>query len=138
MKNNTVEYLLKHGIKPSLQRIAVMEYLLEHKNHPTVDTIYAALAPKIHTLSKTTVYNALNLFYKQGAILALDIDDRGTRYDADRQEHGHFKCTNCGSIFDIFSLPKLPRQAVETEGFTIDDCQIYYKGCCPKCQKNNF
>ena len=50
-----VERLQGHNIKPSVQRIAIMKYLMEHRTHPTVDEIYTALSPTIPTLSKTTV-----------------------------------------------------------------------------------
>ena len=55
-------YLKKHDIKPSYQRMKIFQYLLDNHNHPTVDTIYKALCTEIPTLSKTTVYNTLNLF----------------------------------------------------------------------------
>ena len=50
-------YLKKHNIKPSYQRMKIFQYLLDNHNHPTVDTIYRALCTEIPTLSKTTVYN---------------------------------------------------------------------------------
>lgn len=46
------EYLLNHHIKPSVQRIAIMDYLLKHKTHPCIDEIYTALCKEIPTLSK--------------------------------------------------------------------------------------
>ena len=33
------QYLIENGIKPSVQRLAIMMYLLEHRTHPTVDEI---------------------------------------------------------------------------------------------------
>ena len=42
-----------------MQRIAIMEYLMEHRTHPSADEIYTALSPSMPTLSKTTVYNTL-------------------------------------------------------------------------------
>ena len=53
----TREYLLKYNIKPSMQRIAIMDYLMVHRVHPTADEIYNALYPTMPTLSKTTIYN---------------------------------------------------------------------------------
>ena len=49
------EYLTAHGVKASVQRVAVMQYLLQQMGHPTVDEIYQALVDHIPTLSKTTV-----------------------------------------------------------------------------------
>lgn len=68
------QYLSGFGVKPSLQRLAIMEYLMTHRTHPTADEIFNALSPSMPTLSKTTVYNTLKLFAEQGAVLSLDID----------------------------------------------------------------
>ena len=68
-----VERLQGHNIKPSVQRIAIMKYLMEHRTHPTVDEIYTALSPTIPTLSKTTVYNTLKILSEQGAAQTLTI-----------------------------------------------------------------
>ena len=55
-------FLLERGIKPSQQRIALLEYLVKHPVHPTADELYSRLSPMMPTLSKTTVYNTLRLF----------------------------------------------------------------------------
>ena len=64
----TREYLLKYDIKPSVQRMAIMDYLMSHRIHPSADEIYNALYPTIPTLSKTTIYNTMKLFVEQGAV----------------------------------------------------------------------
>ena len=128
-------YLLSHQIKPSLQRMAIMNYLFEHRIHPTVDKIFSDLYPKIPTLSKTTVYNTLKLFAEQGAIQVLTIDEKNTRYDADITQHGHFKCKICGDVYDLpneyFNL--IPTGKIGE--FDIDEVQVYYKGYCKKCRQ---
>ena len=40
--NDVGEYLKKHDIKPSYQRIKIFEYLLNNRKHPTVDVIFKA------------------------------------------------------------------------------------------------
>ena len=59
-----------------MQRIAIMQYLMEHPIHPSADDIYTALSPSMPTLSKTTVYNTLKLFSEQGAAQMLTIDEK--------------------------------------------------------------
>lgn len=78
-----IDILNSHNIRPSVQRIAILKYLLEHRIHPTVDDIYLALNPTMPTLSKTTVYNVLRNLVENGAVLALTIDEKNVRYDAD-------------------------------------------------------
>ena len=47
--------LMEKGIRPSLQRIAIMDWLINHPTHPTIEDVYKGLADSIPTLSKTTV-----------------------------------------------------------------------------------
>ena len=58
-KNRVKDRLLEFRIKPSLQRMAIMEYLMSHLTYPTADSIFNDLYSLIPTLSKTTVYNTL-------------------------------------------------------------------------------
>ena len=84
-----------------MQRIAIMEYLMDNPIHPSADDIYTALSPSMPTLSKTTVYNTLKLFSEQGAALMLTIDEKNTNFDADTSVHSHFLCKRCGHIYDL-------------------------------------
>ena len=96
MKIDIKDRLLSFGIKPSLQRMAILDYLLKNATHPTADTIFGDLYPNIPTLSKTTVYNTLKLLEEQGVIISISIDEKNVRYYGDLSEHAHFKCKECG------------------------------------------
>ena len=132
--NDVNEYLKENGIKPSFQRIKILEYLLNTKEHPTVDTIYKFLISEIPTLSKTTVYNTLNLFVENGIAIIVTIEENEARYDADTSIHGHFKCKKCGKVYD-FSVDENNLTANDLDGFVIHNQHVYYKGICNKCSK---
>ena len=132
-KLKTIERLQQFGIKPSLQRIAIMQYLMGHLTHPGVDTIYNALHSSVPTMSKTTVYNTLKLFAGQGAILEISIDEKCLRYDADITQHAHFKCKQCGSVHDLPIRDAKFMDKRRINGFRITESQLYYKGYCPNC-----
>lgn len=126
------------GIRPSVQRVAIYKYVCEHKIHPTVDTVYSALSPKYPTLSRTTVYNTLHLFSEQNLVQTIKIEDDELRYDADMTPHLHFKCTNCGKVFDIFDTESLPAfnakcVSLMPQGFAITHLQTNIWGLCPDC-----
>ena len=55
-------FLEEHDIRPSQKRIMLMYYLMKYRNHPTIDDMYLALHDFIPTLSKTTVYNTMDMF----------------------------------------------------------------------------
>ncbi len=97
----SVKLLNEKKISPSVQRIRVLEYLHNSKNHPTVDDIYLDLVKEIPTLSKTTVYNILKLFTEKSIASTVRIGNNEARYDGDTSTHGHFKCAKCGNIYDF-------------------------------------
>lgn len=132
----THRYLLDFSIKPSIQRTVIMDFLLNNRIHPTIDEIYLALSPTMPTLSKTTVYNTLDLFVEKGAVRVLGIDDKNARYDVDTSEHAHFLCKSCGKVSDIFNLNPLLYQLPISEEFLIQEVEISYSGICNCCKGN--
>ena len=132
----TYDYLLSFGVKPSVQRMAIMDYLLNHRTHPSIDEIYMALCDDIPTLSKTTVYNTLKLFVEHGAAQMLTIDEKYVCYVADLSLHAHFLCKKCNKIFDLPApaADELARQMNEN-GFQMEEAHYYYRGLCPKCKQ---
>lgn len=129
---NISEYLKSHNIKPSYQRMKIFEYLLNNPTHPTVDEIYQVLIKDIPTLSKTTVYNTLNLFVKEKITLLITIEENETRYDACTDIHGHFKCESCGNVYD-FKTDVSELTIKDLDKFKISQQDIYFKGICKHC-----
>lgn len=134
MKPYVAERLAVQGIRPSVQRIEVYNYLLTERNHPTVETIYASLSPVIPTLSKTTVYNTLKLFLENDLVQTVTIEDDELRYDADTSFHYHFKCTDCGSITDVAGdVPRV--ESLLPRGFVLTKTEVSLRGFCATCAK---
>lgn len=131
---NIEEYLRANDIKPSYQRMKVFEYLIKYRNHPTVDDIYKELVKSIPTLSKTTVYNILDLFIEKGIAQLISIEENETRYDADVTTHGHFKCEKCGRIYD-FPVDVSGMKTGGLKDFIIREKHIYFRGICEKCAR---
>ncbi len=133
IKNENIGQLLKvHGVKPSYQRIKIFQYLVKNRNHPTVDMIYRELVPYIPTLSKTTVYNTLNLFIEKKIAVVIAIEENETRYDIDTSIHGHFKCEECKQVYDLaIDVSKI--KVSELEKHQVNEQHIYFKGICRSC-----
>ena len=124
--------LISKNIRPSFQRIKILEYLINNRIHPTVEAIYSALIKEIPTLSKSTIYNTMNLFLEANLVRELTIEDNEVRYDINTLDHGHFKCDKCGKIYDFF-LNNDDLKCKDLSGFTIKEKNVYYRGICPKC-----
>ena len=57
MKNQQlITKLREKGFKVTPQRIAICEFILSSKNHPTADQVYQVVKKKYPTLSLATVY----------------------------------------------------------------------------------
>ena len=125
------EILLKQNIRPSIVRVKVLEYLLNNRLHPSADEIYKDLAADMPTLSKTSVYNTLKLFISEKIVKQIDIDSFQVRYDAFMDFHGHFRCDECGKIYD-FEIYELRDNLEE---FMISKKEVYYFGVCKECLK---
>lgn len=136
MTATDISALLKdHGVRPTPQRIEVYRYLAEHPVHATADVIYDALAPDNPSFSKTTVYNTIKLLAACGLAHPVVIDGSCIRYDADTRDHGHFKCTVCGRVFD-FAADFEVGETRGLQGFQVDARDLYYYGKCPDCAGN--
>ena len=119
--------LKKKNINLSHQRLKVLEYLTQNHCHPTVEQIFTALHKDIPTLSKTTVYNTLRVLVESGLVRVIAIEDNETRYDIVTENHGHFKCESCGTIFD-FSIDIDSLFPGDLSKFKINDKNVYFKG----------
>ena len=131
--------LVERGIRPSVQRLAIMDYLINHPTHPTIDDVYQSLCEDVPTLSRTTVYNTLRMFSEKHAAQMITIDDHRVCYDGNINSHVHFFCKRCGKIIDLFDeeAPVLEGEKV-INGNIVHEEQLYYKGICAECAKNKM
>lgn len=136
MMNNVGDFLKTNGIKPSYQRIKIYEYLMNTKDHPTVESIYSALNGQIPTLSKTTVYNTLKIFIDKGIAMAITIDDNEVRFDAFIDTHGHFKCQECHKVYD-FQVNFEGAIGDQLDDFQILEQQMFFYGVCRSCNEKS-
>ncbi len=129
--------LVSSGLKPTYQRLKVLEYLHKHKNnHPTVEMIYEALAGKIPTISMTTIYNTLNALLDKGLVSAETITGSEVRYDSVTNPHHHFLCLKCGKIIDIdIKCPLALGKRKTINGHRIKEVHGYFKGLCEACYR---
>lgn len=126
--------LTRHKIRPSVQRVSVLHYLRGVKTHPTVDIIYQALLQDNPGMSRTTVYNTLELLRNNGIVIALDFGEGFLRYDAQRIPHSHFHCERCGKVFDIMTPPPNCLGLLPA-GFSLKHTQLNMSGVCADCMQ---
>ncbi|MBI4064612.1 MAG: transcriptional repressor [Elusimicrobia bacterium] len=95
------EYLAKKNLKATLQRQAILNYLLETDRHLTLEDVYKALKHK--GIGRVTVFRTLKVLEE------CQIADRVTQADGiarfevnrERPHHDHLICVNCGAILEV-------------------------------------
>jgi len=131
-KEFITEQLKSKEIRPSYQRIKVLEYLYQKEGHPTVEGIFRSLMVEIPSLSKVTIYNTLHTLVEAGLVRVVDIDETEKHYDITLTNHGHFQCDACGTIYNFsVNIDLIPFDGLDE--FQIREKNVYFRGLCPDC-----
>ncbi|MCD8122943.1 MAG: transcriptional repressor [Clostridiales bacterium] len=125
-------------IKHSRQRESILTFLLNRKDHPTADTLYAGIREEYPNISLGTVYRNLNLLVELGEIQKLTCGDGKDHFDADTSPHYHFVCQTCGCVSDLPLPPvdNLDEQAQACTDCHIDSHTLIFYGTCVDCLAN--
>lgn len=118
----------------SKQRELIYESLMARRDHPSAEMLYQTLKSDHPSLSLGTVYRNLNLLVEEGRAIAIPF--AVNRYDGTTNDHPHFYCTSCESLYDItLSVDRTLDAAVEELGHKVDQHQLIFKGICSGCLK---
>ena len=88
-------------LKYSRQRESIREFVMNSREHPTADTVYAGIKAEFPNISLGTVYRNLSLLVDLGEIAKITTGDGPDRFDCNTKPHSHFICTQCHNITDI-------------------------------------
>ena len=134
METNKIEEAIRTaGLRCTPQRIAVLDYLMRHPDHATVEELWPALNRRHAQASRATVYNTLHTLVEAGLVREFKLDGNAARYDACLDPHHHFVCDRCGGVEDLewFEVPALDRKRVGVR--SIRSYEIVVRGVCSKC-----
>lgn len=124
--------LREHGIRVTSQRTRILCFLRDRDDHPTADSIFTALKPEEPSLSRTTVYNTLDLLNRAGLVSVLTISAGEQHYEFGQDMHHHLLCDTCGRIMDIEI--KCPYTDGLLHGrHKIKEVHGYFRGTCDHC-----
>ncbi len=92
--------------KTSKKRQAMLDALLDTKEHPSAEMLYKVLKPRYPELSLGTVYRNLSVLAEEGLVISVGNVDGQERYDARTASHPHFVCRRCHRVIDL-ELPDM-------------------------------
>lgn len=119
------------------QKEAILKYLRDTKSHPTADMIYEVMRKEMPRISKGTVYRNLKVLEENGQISELKLKDTIARYEGKKGKHYHFRCDNCGRVFDIDEPvdKDIDERVAKRTGFKVTRHQLEFRGLCKDCQR---
>lgn len=100
-REQIVEHLQTHGLKPTEQRVRIAEILMSLPTHMTAEQIIAAVRRGGERVSKATVYNTLKVLAQRGLVRQIHLDPERSVYDSTRSPHHHFHDLETGELRDI-------------------------------------
>jgi len=133
--HDQADTLRRVGLTPTIQRLAILDYLQASGCHPTADETLSAVREQFPSISRATVYNTLDSLTKVGIILRLAIDPAVARYDADLDRHAHFRCRICNRVYDI-NAPEEGSMFENVDGHRVESIRTYAYGICATCLAN--
>lgn len=127
---------MSNNCRQTRQRQIILEELHKFKSHPTAVEVYELVKMKLPNISLGTVYRNLEHLYKRGEINRLETAGRKMRFDADRAEHFHVRCTKCGKIEDLhdLSVEQIRNDVDKLSNFKITGLKLEFEGLCKKCK----
>lgn len=121
----------------SRQREFVLQVIRGTNCHPTATWIYEQVKSRMPGVSLGTIYRNLKLLQEEGIILELDYGSGLSRFDGNPENHYHFRCDQCGCIFDMDKPAdrEMEREVAQRTGFVITCHRLEFRGLCAECLK---
>ena len=122
--------------RKSKQKEAILRVVKSTTAHPTADWIYEKVREEISNISLGTVYRDLKLLKQEGEISEVGLTDTLSRFDGNTQNHYHFRCEQCGHIFDVDEPvdEEINKRIAQKMGFNVSHHRLEFYGLCRGCQ----
>ena len=122
--------------RKSKQKKAIIRLLKETDSHPTAEWIYDQVRREIPNISLGTVYRNLKSMKHEGEIAELALAGAVSRFDGNTQNHYHFRCEQCGRIFNVEEPVDraMDDRIAQKMGFKVSQHCLEFHGLCKDCQ----
>lgn len=122
--------LANSGLRSTPQREVVYNVLLQKRDHPTADEVYARVRATLPSISLATVYNCLEALVQCNVVRAVNFERGPTRYCPNLAPHAHFHDEATGETYDV-DLPAHLLDQVKSilpNGYDASSVEIIFRG----------
>ncbi len=136
-KKKCIELLIKHGVRPTSNRILMVK-ALACQNCPVS---MKELEKFIVTIDKSNIFRTITLFRDKHLVHTIEEGRGGIKYElclshqdsCDDDEHLHFYCVCCHKTICLYEIP-IPNIELPV-GYIAENYNFVIKGVCNECTK---
>lgn len=129
LRLQTIQKILEeHGVRPTIHRIHIAQFLLDEADHPTAEDVLVWVKQNLPKVSRATVYNTLRELSQAGVVREFRFPQVSkTVYDKNTGNHFHFFDQSTQSFTDLTTESvKVDVQLPPT--FKVDSVDILVSG----------
>ena len=129
--------LRESGVRPTPQRVFVVQELAREENDATAAQIYDRLRRRGTNIGLATVYRTLSLLHEHGAVDTLAHHAGELCYRlCGGYHHHHLVCTGCHRVVELPDCDLEPwvKRNAGKHGFTATGHQVEIVGLCADCR----
>ena len=138
MADSPQALLVEHGVRPTRQRVLVLEALAAETNDATAQEIHARLLAGGARIGLATVYRTLSLLNEHGIVDALMHHAGEACYRlCGEGHHHHLVCDTCHRVVEVRDCDVTPwlDDVAAAHGFTVSAHTIELSGTCADCSR---
>jgi Fe2+ or Zn2+ uptake regulation protein len=123
-------------LRTSSQRKLVRQIVETANDHPSAQTVFERARKRMPSISLGTVYRNLQLLVEEALLVERRVGHRPARYEANRLQHYHVCCLQCGALEDLSVAYQkvLDRRIQKMVRYRLLEHRLEFFGICPQCQ----
>ncbi len=131
-------YLDSKNLRKTPERFSILELVFSHNDHFQIDTIYDEMEARSYHVSRSTVYNTMELFCECGLVRKHQFGSQLSLYEkvVNSGNHHHLICTECGKIKEVKDAELMRHISMHKYGgFSMAYFTLYVYGICSTCMR---
>jgi Fur family transcriptional regulator, ferric uptake regulator len=119
------------------QRETIIDVLEQSEGPLSIPQILERAHLELPNLGLATVYRTVNFLRDEQKVLEVALPGEEARFEiAKREHHHHFRCQNCGKVFELDFCPlHLPAGTLLPNGYRVMDHHLTLYGLCERCDQ---
>jgi Fur family transcriptional regulator, ferric uptake regulator len=134
---NSIDILKQNKIKVTAPRKVILDIILNLNKSSSAEDIFKQCVNSAENINLSTVYRTLEIFEKKKLIDKFHLGDGKYSYTYKKDTHKHvLECSLCHMEIEVECPMKQIEELIKNKtGFTMMEHQLYIRGICDDCKK---